>query len=208
MVNSVEPHSSDTEQRILDAARQQFMRFGLEGTTMQQIADAAHINKSLVHYYFRSKENLFERIFIQAFQTFVPRVMEIMLSDCSMREKIKNIVDNYIDMLMSNNFLPGFILHEINQNPDRLYRLLQHSQVNPPLVMQQLEKEIANGNIRPVDPRHLFINILAMCIFPFPARPLIQRIFFEGSDEAFDAFLKERKKEITQFVIHAICIEK
>jgi TetR/AcrR family transcriptional regulator len=206
MVKHTEQVSSVTEQRILEAARREFLRHGLEGTSMQQIADAAHTNKSLVHYYFRSKEKLFNQIFVQAFQNFMPKIEEILTTDIPFFEKIEKIVDNYIDLLKNNNFLPAFILHEINRNPDRLYKLMQDIRIQPEKFIKMIQLETRKDNIRINDPRHFIINILAMCIFPFVARPLLQRVFFQGNDSAYENFLMERKKEITQFVIHSISV--
>jgi AcrR family transcriptional regulator len=200
--------SSETEQRILEAARQEFIRFGYDGTSIQQIADVAHINKSLVHYYFRSKDRLFDQIFVQAFQSFVPKIEEVFSADIPITEIIERIIGNYIDLLQENSFLPSFILHEINQHPDKIYELMHSARVNPAIFLKSIQAEIDKGVLRPVDPRHLFINIIALCLFPFVGRPILQRIFFQGNGSAYDKFMEERKKEITQFVIQAICIKK
>src|SRR5262245_51487236 len=53
-----------TEERIITAARKVFLSKGLAGARMQDIADEAGINKALLHYYFRSKEKLFDMIFM------------------------------------------------------------------------------------------------------------------------------------------------
>jgi TetR/AcrR family transcriptional regulator len=200
--------SSETEQRILEAARQEFIRFGHDGTSVQQIADAAHINKSLIHYYFRTKDRLFDQIFIQAFQCFVPRIEEIFTSEISIAEKIEKLISNYIDLLRENSFLPAFILHEINQYPDRLYELMHSARVDPSIFLKVIQAEIEKGVLQPVDPRHLFINIIALCVFPFAGRALLQRVFFQGNASVYNEFLEERKKEVTQFVIQAICLKK
>jgi AcrR family transcriptional regulator len=200
--------SSETEQRILEAARQEFIRFGYDGTSIQQIADVAHINKSLVHYYFRSKDRLFNQIFIQAFQNFVPKIEEIFSMEISIMEKIEKTIGNYIELLAENSFLPSFILHEINQHPDRIYELMHSARVNPAVFLKAIQAETEKGILRPVDPRHVFINIIALCVFPFVGRPILQRVFFQGNGSAYDKFLEERKKEVTQFVIQAICIKK
>jgi TetR/AcrR family transcriptional regulator len=198
--------SSETEQRILEAARQEFIHFGYDGTSIQQIADAAHINKSLIHYYFRSKDRLFNQIFVQAFKSFVPKIEETFSADISITEKIEKTVGNYIDLLTENSFLPAFILHEINQHPDRIYELMHSARIDPAIFLKTILAEIEKGVLRPVDPRHLFINIIALCIFPFVGRPILQRVFFQGGGSAYDKFLEERKKVVTQFVIQAICV--
>lgn len=204
MVRYKEKSGSDTEDKILEAAKNEFMRYGIEGTSIQQIADAASINKSLVHYYFRTKEKLFKRIFIEAFSSFISHVEEIIEKDISFQEKIEQIIESYIDLLKNNSYLPGFIIHEVNRNPDRLYELIQNANIKPHKILNQINAEIERGKIRKVDPRHFFINVLALCIFPFVAKPLLQRIFFNNDEENYMKFIDERKKEITEFIIQSI----
>jgi AcrR family transcriptional regulator len=207
MVNNPETHSSSTENKILDAAKKVFIIHGLEGTSMQQIADEAGINKSLLHYYFRNKEKLFHAVFSYAFQYIVPKMEGILITDSSIFVKIDRIVGEYMDLLMENKFIPAFILHEINRNPDRLYDMMQKSGLRPEIFVDQFVGEIRKGNIRPVDPRQLIINILALCIFPVAARPLIQRIFFGNDEKAYQRFLQERKKIVSDFIIQSIRVQ-
>ena len=204
MVNTPETHSSSTENRILEAAKKVFIHNGLEGTSMQQIADEAGINKSLLHYYFRTKEKLFHAVFSYAFQYIVPQMEGILLTDSNIEVKIERIVGEYMDLLNENKFIPAFILHEINRNPDRLYDIMQKSGIRPKIFVDQFVEEMNKGNIRPIDPRQLVINILALCIFPVAARPLIQRIFFGNNEKAYQQFLQERKKTVSDFIIQSI----
>jgi AcrR family transcriptional regulator len=204
MVNSPGPHSTSTESRILEAAKKVFILRGLEGTSMQQIADEAGIHKSLLHYYFRTKEKLFDAVFSYAFQFIVPQMEGILKSENHINTKIERIVVEYMDLLAENRFIPAFILHEINRNPDRIYKIMQNTGIKPEMFVNQFVNEIQQGNIRPIDPRQLIINILAMCIFPVVARPLIQRIFFGNDENAFRQFLEERKKVVSEFIIQSI----
>ena len=66
-------YQQDTEQRIFEAARVIFIRKGMSDARMQEIADEAGINKSLLHYYFRTKEKLFDAVFKEAFSQMAPR---------------------------------------------------------------------------------------------------------------------------------------
>jgi AcrR family transcriptional regulator len=204
MVKSQNINSSLTEGRIMEAAREVFIRHGFDGTTMQQIADEAGMNKSLLHYYFRNKEKLFETVFAYAFRQFVPQIQDIMVSQASITDKIERIISEYMDLLLKNEILPAFILHEINRDPDRLYKIMQETGLNPDMFMKGMKAEMEQHKIRPMDPRHLIVNMLAMCIFPVAARPLIQRILFSNDTESYNRFLQERKKEIARFIIQSI----
>src|SRR5436190_24232698 len=104
---------TNTEELIKNTAREVFMQKGLDGARMQDIADKAGINKALLHYYFRSKDKLFEMIFMEEARKFMPRVATIMLSELTLFEKIEKFVGQYIDTLSQNPLLPIFILNEI-----------------------------------------------------------------------------------------------
>jgi AcrR family transcriptional regulator len=204
MVNLPGHDAMPTENRILEAAKIVFFIRGFDGTSMQDIADEAGINKSLLHYYFRSKEKLFSAVFNYAFQQFIPQMHGILNSGESIFIKIEKIVSEYMDLLRKNQFIPAFILHEINMNPDRLYNLMQDSGLKPMVFIGQFAEEISKGTIKPMDPRQLIVNILAVCIFPVAARPLLQRILFENNDAAYEKFLDERKKVVAEFIIQSI----
>jgi len=204
MVKSHDIKSESTESKILEAAKKTFILNGLEGTTMQQIANEAGINKSLLHYYYRSKEKLFEAVFSFAFQHFLPEIKEVLIADMDLFKKIGTIVEKYMTMLINNKFIPAFILHEINRDPGRLYDLFIQSGLIPQIIIDEFESAMASGLIRRVDPRHLIINILSLCVFPVAARPLIQRVFFNDHDKAYQQFLEERKKVVTDFIIQSI----
>ena len=197
-------YSTNTENKILKAAKKVFIQKGLSGTRMHEIAHEARINKSLLHYYFRTKEKLFEAVFQYAFYKFVPKIKEVMNSDVSLYEKIELIADQYISVLMKNQFIPLFVLHEINRNPDRLYGLLTNAGINPEEFTDQIQREMEKENIKDLNPTQLIINLLALCIFPVAARPLMQRVFFNNNKKQYRQFLESRKKDIPAFIINSI----
>src|SRR5881394_2478863 len=96
---------ADTESRILDAAHRVFVRRGTAGARMQDIADEAGVNKALLHYYFRSKEKLFEKIFTELSQHFFPKLVKIFESDESLFRKIELFVAEYIDQMRQTPYL-------------------------------------------------------------------------------------------------------
>jgi AcrR family transcriptional regulator len=171
---------------------------------MQQIADEAGINKSLLHYYYRTKEKLFGTVLKFAFKFVIPEITNIMNSETDIFEKIEKLVEQYMDMLMKNKFIPAFIIHEINRNPESIFQIMKIAGIEPKIFVDQIEKEIKKGTIRPMDPKHLIINIIALCIFPVVARPLAQRLFFGNNDKDYELFLVERKKVVADFVIQSI----
>lgn len=192
------------EQKILDAAKQVFMENGLDGARMQDIADKAGINKALLHYYFRSKDKLFERIFFEEAQKFMPKVTTIMLSELSLFEKIEKFVGEYIDTLSQNPLLANFILNEVNRNPKEMMTKIWGNN-RPPIdkVEEHVAKLVKKGEIKPIKGYELMINMVSLCIFPFIARPMVQWVT-KTNDEEFIKMMQQRKKTVVQFVIDSI----
>jgi AcrR family transcriptional regulator len=204
MVKKTEISLPSTEEKILEAAKKVFVLNGLDGTSMQQIADEAKINKSLLHYYFRTKEKLFGTVLKYAFRFIVPQIQDILNSNDDIFVKIERLVAEYIELLMKNRFIPAFIIHEINRNPDSLVQIMKGAGINPQIFIDQFELEIKKGTIRPMDARQLILNIIALCIFPIIARPIVQRLFFENNEKNYQQFLEERKKVVAEFIINSI----
>src|SRR5690348_4687297 len=102
----------DTEQRILDAAHEVFLRRGTAGARMQDIAAEAGVNSALLHYYFRSKERLARAVFQRAIEGLLPPVLQLLASDLSLEEKVTGVVHHELDHLARAPYLPGFVLGE------------------------------------------------------------------------------------------------
>lgn len=116
-----------TEEKIFDAAQTIFQKKGLAGARMQEIADEAGINKAMLHYCFKSKQLLFEAIFMNAFSQIAPQINEIFNSQYSVFHKIRNFTNSYISFVIANPVLPQFIVQEMNNNPDFVSSLLKHN---------------------------------------------------------------------------------
>ena len=196
----------NTEEHILEAARKVFIRKGCAGARMQEIADEAGINKALLHYYFRGKDQLFLAVFKQAAFCLLPVLKNILEEELPLEQKINKFVHSYVDVLIENPYLPAFVIHELNQDPDRFVGLLRNIGVNPEPLFIQIEQEIAMGHIRTMKPDHFMVNLLGMCLFPFMARPVVKGVL-NMSEEKYNEFLIERKEEIVRFVMNSISAE-
>jgi len=199
----IEEHSK-TESLILDAAKKVFIRKGYDGSRMQEIADEAGINKALLHYYFRNKDTLFDAIFLAAFAEFIPNIGNTIMSDKPIKEKLKTIINTYIDMLSTNPFIPPFILQEINRNPDRIVGIMHKIGLNPEIMRNILHNELVKGMDYPVKIEHLMVNIVSMCIFPFAAKPILLGFIFNNSEEKFQYFINERKQVIYELIVKSL----
>ncbi|CAN5390758.1 hypothetical protein BH11BAC2_BH11BAC2_03440 [soil metagenome] len=194
-----------TEKNILNAAREIFQQKGLAGARMQDIADRAGINKAMLHYYFRTKEKLFEVIFQEALEKFLPRLQIIFGEEGSLFEKIELFVGEYIDLLLDNPQIPMFVLNQISTDPETFFsnNFSGNRQIPFQMMMNVFEKEMEQGNIRVVHPKHLIVNIMSLSVFPFVARPMLQRVM-GVTDVQYRKFLTERKQEVINFIIHSL----
>ena len=203
----METKKDSTEDKILEAATNVFVSKGMEGARMQEIADEAGINKALLHYYFRSKERLFEAIFSEIIKFAFPKITRIVQSDEPIVTKIEQVIDAYIELLIKHPFIPGFVLKELNRDPSGLFKIVVKFGLNPQVIFDQIQLAMDRGEIIQMKPRHLAANIISMCIFPFAARPLISFVLFKDDPKALETFYSERADVIKQFVINAIVIK-
>tara|TARA_R110002049_G_scaffold87533_1_gene221891 strand:- start:36936 stop:37550 length:615 start_codon:yes stop_codon:yes gene_type:complete len=194
----------NTEAQILNAAKSVFQTKGMDGARMQEIADKAGINKAMLHYYYRSKQLLFEAVFKNAFLLLAPQLNAIMNDDSSIEVKVKNFTSNYISFIIKHPYLPNFIIQELNRNEDFILKLKENKGFpNLEKFTKQVALEVENGNIKPISAEQLFINIMALNIFPFVAKPLI-KAFVDVDDTAFKQLMEQRKTEVAKFIINAI----
>lgn len=204
----METKKDTTEEKILEAAKNVFVVKGMEGARMQEIADEAGINKALLHYYFRTKERLFEAIFSGIIKLAFPKIMTIVQSEAGIVSKIEQVIDAYIELLIKHPFIPGFVLKELNRDPSGLFKLVVKFGLNPQIVFDQIQQAMDRGEIIKMKPQHLLANIVSMCVFPFAARPILSFLLFKDDPLALEAFYAERASVIKEFVINAIVIKK
>ena len=185
--------STETEQKIVASAEKLFYLKGKAGTSMQDIADDAGINRTLLNYYFRSKDQLFEAVFRKAMSAFVPNLAAMLHSEMSFEEYVPRLIRTVIDAMLENPQIPIFVLQELSSNPDRMPQVIREMGIDPALAISKMQKESFPGIGGDMDPRQTILNLLSLCIFPFAARPVVIEILYQGDNEAFIAAMKERK---------------
>ncbi len=203
---------AEVEIRILDAARRVFTRQGTAGARMQQIAAEAGVNQALIHYYFRSKEQLAERVFLEAIGKLVQGLAPALAVETSIERVIECFVHGYIDALRDSPFIPAYVLSETYHYPERLPLLVLRAVGTTPAaigtkvlarVTQLVDEAVAAGRMRPITPRQLLVSVLGLVVFPFAGRPILMTLF--GMDETgFDQMLTERRAELPGFILNAL----
>jgi TetR/AcrR family transcriptional regulator len=207
------PRDGDTEKRILDAAHAVFIRRGTAGARMQEIAREAGVNQALLHYYFRSKEQLARAAFERAASQLLPAVIDVMGSADDLDRKVARVISLELDHLSRAPYLPGYIISEVTHDPERARQLivamthgLTPDDVRPRVfgtLAKQIDENVAAGRMRPIAPTSFMVNLISLCIFPFAARPMLQAML--GLDEAgFAQFITRRRDDLTSFFLGAL----
>lgn len=197
----------NAEKDIIDAARKVFYQKGYKDATMRDIAAEAKINLAMVNYYFRSKENLFYVIFDETLYLFYNAIVHILeYNDIDIKEKIRMIINEYVNLFSAQTHLPFFIVSEVIRNPERIstrYKaILKQSNAFQKFEIQ-LKSEIKEGSIRQVSAFSILLNILSLVIFPLLAKPIIKETL-NIKDDVMDSILESRKQEIADLIINSI----
>ena len=196
------------EQQILAAAEQEFLTRGYDGARTTSIAQAAGVTHAMLHYYFRTKEQLFERIVDEKFETMSHSMFAIM-GDPSLPivERIKGGIEAHFDFVAQNPLLPRFVINEIISRPERYDVLYKRVGAIIDNVYRGLQSEInrsaERGEIERVDIKMLFISIMSLNIFTFLAYPFMEQIMGELMVNR-ERFLAERKAENIETILRRI----
>jgi AcrR family transcriptional regulator len=198
-------NDKQTEEKIFEAATDIFVEKGMDGARMQDIASLAGINKALLHYYFRTKDQLFNKVFEMIAGKLIARFSPVFDEKLSLEEKIRFFYKAHIQFLQDNPRLPGFILNEINRNPSRIKKLLKTVEFKKVWITlhTQHKDELEKYNITEKNLPQLMSTIVAISVFPFAARGILEGIF-ETMNINFDTYMEERKEFAAEFVIRAI----
>lgn len=198
-----EPQS--TEERILEAAVQEFMTKGYAGARTTAIAEAAGVTHAMLHYYFRTKDKLLDRII----ESKIGTLRDIMLASLGdptipLFDKIKSTIENHQDFIAANPELPRFMINEVLSRPDRMPKVIEQLKHHTPLVVQSLQRQIDEyadrGLCRRVDAGMLMLDIVSLNIFPFSATPMVNALL-GGMMENRQAFVEARKIENVETIM-------
>ncbi|MCI1187928.1 TetR/AcrR family transcriptional regulator [Hymenobacter sp. DH14] len=189
-----------TRDRILTIASEVFYQKGLSGARMQEIADQAGINKALLHYYFKSKEQLFDTVFQRALGEFLGGIGRVLNGEVPLRAKIEQYVAYTTTALAETPALAAFIVHELQQHPERLSEQFGSGQV---IDFEQFRKQLAAAGPQfqtPNAAEHFFANMVALCVYPVLAAPLLAPLMHQAGPQ-YRRFLRERATQITQLLL-------
>lgn len=201
----------DVESRILEAAKKVFAEKGFESTRMGDVATEAGISRTSLHYYFRTKEMLFDAIFARLMNTLIPNVSLILDEPVSFLEKLPMIVDQYITAVQQNPSLPLFVINELNRAPEHLYKAVLKEPVRLQTILRlrkQMTDEMEQGKLKKIPFIYTLTTLLGLVAFPMlTSRPLTD-IFLDGDPAKFEAFIEERKSFVAGIMVNLLAPDK
>jgi TetR/AcrR family transcriptional regulator len=191
-----------TESQIFQAALKIFHRKGLTGARMQEIADEAGINKSMLHYYYRSKEKLFNEVFTSSIAEFSGKFDSILNAEnSSWEDKIRDSCHLLSDFMTTNPDLALFVINEMNQQPDCISAVLRTDMgLMHTRFFTQLKTAMKKGEIRKLDPMQLFVSLVSEILYPFVSGPLLRRKTSQTTEEWLK-LLENRKQFVADLLI-------
>jgi TetR/AcrR family transcriptional regulator len=196
--------SETTEEQILIAAFNVFIEKGFEKTKMQDIANEAGIKRTVLNYYFRTKELLYQKIAKTILKQALPNMLKILNSDLAFEQKVAEFVENYINLGVKNPFMPLFIINELNHlGTEFIEKMLDGLKPDINNFIEQVTLEMDQGNIVKINPIQVPLHIISLCAFPIIGKPMVMLIT-NANEKQYDEIIQERKKEIVRFVLKGL----
>ncbi len=195
------------EERILKAAEELFLEQGFTKTTTGQIAKLVGCNQALVHYYYRTKERLFEQVFEEKIRYIAGNILAIDAGEGSFEEKVARMVGAHFDFLLQNPLFVPFIVGELLSNPERFVPVLDKHGHYPQGIFSkldaELQKEVARGAVRPIATLDLIATVMSLNVAPFLVLSALSKLTTLPGG-AVEAWLAERKEENITTVLSRI----
>lgn len=193
------------EQKIIEAAKATFLKKGFKDTNMSDIAAEVGLTRPAMHYYFRTKERLFQAVFGDILMTFLPKVSVIITSDAPLEEKIGAIADAYLAILKENPQLPMFLMKEAMRDFEGFVQMALGINISQAgnNVFSAIESEMEAGKIKKVPIIEIFYTFYGLVAMPFLTMPIASHIFGQAQ---IDELLNERWR--THVVRHMMILLK
>ena len=201
----------DTEAMILQAAEKEFLEKGYAGARTTAIAEAAGVTHAMLHYYFRTKDKLFEKIVSDKMEKLCEMLlMAINHPELPLKERVQNGIEGHFEFLRANPDLPRFIINELAEHPERMETLRGTLLKNATSLLGSLQEEIDRlascNRCGRVDARMLLIDMVSLNVFLFLAAPIVKTV--AGSIYGdYDLFLEMRKRENVKTILGKLKLE-
>ena len=196
---------TDTKDKILAAAEKVFHANGFKGTRTTLIATEAGISRTMLHYYYNTKEELFQEVLTKTLNTVFTHIKRVIRQNMNLDDLIVHLIDVVADLLAEKPGLPSFIVNLLNETPEMAAFLAASPQDDVPFQLDNLLTEAkTRGEIaEDVTGEDLIMNIYVLCAAPYFGAPYIQAKE-QRSDDDMVAFIRQRRDKIKAFVLRGI----
>lgn len=188
---------------ILKIALIEFAQQGIAGARLQVIADRSGVTKAMIHYYFDSKQNLFNEVFREAYGVVMAGLLDILETEKPLFQKIEQFVDEAIERFHREPALVDFIMNSLNRSPDTTVSLMQElMDYDAGIFEKQLEEAASDYEIAPVESRHVILNMFSLCMFPYAGRRFMSELLKMEDEQDYIELLEQRKGLTTDTIIN------
>jgi AcrR family transcriptional regulator len=193
---------TETEEVIKQAAKRVFFVEGRFNATTQEIADAAGVNRTLLNYYFRSRNKLFDLVLMDARKHFKKKMQFVFESDLSFREKIEQFIEIYLAEAIAYPYLETYMVARMNEKLQKNelspeHEEQAHNDINKFFAV--IKKEMDKGTITRMNPVHFLWNLVSLLSFPIVMQPMYKRLM-NLTDEEYQKLIQERKGIILNMI--------
>lgn len=200
---------TNNERLILEAAEAEFLEKGYGKARTTEIAKRAGLSHAMLHYYFRTKDNLFEVIFQKKAESMSEVMLFTFRQDLPFLDKIKKGIEDHFDLIALNGMLPNFIFSEILYDNNLKELLVNIIKEKAGLLLTGLKKEIDNevkkGAIRYIEPYDLIFSIVSLNVFVFISKPVVSGVM-NFDDNQLSEFLEHRKQINVEIILNRLAI--
>lgn len=193
---------------VIETAIEHFQKNGYKKTKLSEVARDCKMKKKELLALHNSKADLFKEVFLELYGRIAPQIQDIMDAEMPVFDKIRHFTNEYVSFVNDYKFLPLGLIRKLNSRTDFAKEFIVNLKMpDPTHFYNQIEREIAKGRIRPINPKQLMINIFALSVFPNVASPLMKDFINAGNDE-FEAIKQKGRTQVADFVINSIRLPK
>ncbi|RBQ11757.1 TetR/AcrR family transcriptional regulator [Pedobacter miscanthi] len=189
--------NTGTETLIKETAKRLFFAEGKLHATTQEIADAAGVNRTSLHYYFRSRDLLLEAVFKEAMQALSGRMNECMAAEKPFRQKIEDLIEVFLKDMTAFPYQETFLVTEINTLGKELIENIKAEPINN--FLTEVKEEMHNGTLEKIEPIHFLMNLFSLLSYPLIMAPLYRQLF-QISEKKFSELIGQRKEIILKML--------
>ena len=188
---------SATEEHIKETAKKVFLKEGRYNATTQEIADAAGVNRTLLHYYFRSREVLLEKVLLEGQKEFRQKLNENNDKELPFKERISLFIDVWMGHIKEYPFLDAYLVTQMHDGNfiENLETESKSTATNKASFFKEMEAEMKAGRISKMEPIQFLLNLISLISYPLIMRPLMEKALTLNK-KAYNKIIAERKQAI------------